>query len=241
MLVPYADTLVGHRWSLGVVLLIVGMVAIDGPAFLDVALAEWQIGHLAFFPILFSIAPWRQLHTVVTAVFLHADVFHLLGNCLFLWVFGRSLERLLGLKAFLILFPFLGAAGLLSHWAVYPDSEVPVIGASSAIATLMGAYLALFPVARMKMLLFVGIPFRFAVPAWVFLFYWAGLQLLSFALGRDAQDGVAYAVHLGGLAAGAIAAIVWKVSFPFAEEQLELFTQSAALHQGAMKRGRRSM
>jgi membrane associated rhomboid family serine protease len=77
-------------------------------------------------------------------------------NCLFFWVFGRSLERLVGLPLFLAAFPFLGIVGLLVQWALYPSSTAPVIGASGAIAVLMGAYLTLFPKARMKMILFLG-------------------------------------------------------------------------------------
>src|SRR5665213_2503207 len=138
---------------------------------------------------------------VVTASFVHGDVFHVTGNCLFLWVFGRSLERLFGWRLMLITFPFLGVAGFLVQWATDPASPGPIIGASGAIAVMLGAYLALFPRARMRMIVF-WLPFwkRFSVPALVFLVYWIGLQLLSFAVGDGQLDGVAYAVHVGGFA-----------------------------------------
>jgi membrane associated rhomboid family serine protease len=138
-----------------------------------------------------------------------------------LWVFGRSLERLFGLPIFFVAFPFLGIAGLLAHWSLFPASRAPVIGASGAIATLMGAYLALFPAVRMRMVLFLGIFFkRFQVPAWAFLLYWGALQVLSLMFGSGGEDNVAYAVHVGGFAVGVLSAVVWKVTYPFAEERL---------------------
>jgi membrane associated rhomboid family serine protease len=227
MLFPYGDNLAGGRSFIGVLLLLGLMLAIDLPAFFNEALDQWSIRNLAFYPILFSIWPWRNLYRLISSAFLHADVFHLLGNGLFLWVFGRSLERLFGLPLFLAIFPFLGATGLLVHWALFPDSNTPVIGASGAISTLMGGYVALFPKARMKMLAFLGVAFkRFEVPAWTFLFYWGGLQMLSLALGSGTVDSVAYAVHVGGLAAGILSAMIWKVSYPSADERLGDFVQA---------------
>ncbi|HEY0106771.1 MAG TPA: rhomboid family intramembrane serine protease, partial [Rhizomicrobium sp.] len=99
----------------------------------------------------------------------------------------------------------------------------PVIGASGAIAVLMGGYLALFPSSKMRMIVFLGVYKRFSLPAWTFLLYWSALQIISLALGESATDGVAYAVHVGGFAVGAMTAIIWKVSYPFAEERLSAF------------------
>jgi membrane associated rhomboid family serine protease len=126
------------------------------------------------------------------------------------------------------MFPFLGAAGFIFHWAVNPASTVPVIGASGAIATLMGSYLVLFPQARMRTLLFFGIGYkRLNMPAWLFLFYWISLQLLSLAFGSGSADDVAYAVHVGGFFVGVMGAMIWKVSYPFAEERLSNFSAAA--------------
>jgi membrane associated rhomboid family serine protease len=229
MLLPYGDNLTRGRFFFGVILLVSLMVILDIPTFLDADFEEWSIRYLSFVPLLFSISPWSRIHTLLTSVFLHQDIFHVAGNCLFLWVFGRSLERLFGLPIFLLAFPFLGIVGLLAHWALFPASRAPVIGASGAIATLMGAYLALFPAARMRMVLFLGIFFkRFQVPAWAFLLYWGALQLLSLVFGSGGEDNVAYAVHVGGFAVGVLAAMVWKVSYPFAEEHLSEFMQIAS-------------
>jgi membrane associated rhomboid family serine protease len=181
----------------------------------------WVLQNLSFVPILFSVAPWSHLHSLCTATFLHADIFHLFGNCLFLWVFGRSLEVLLGSATLAAAFPLLGVVGFLCQWALNPDSATPIIGASGAIATLMGAYLTLFPKAKISMLFFFFPVFkRFSLPAWVFLFYWIGLQVLSVLLGSGTTDHVAYAVHVGAFMAGVLAAMAWKVTFPLADDKL---------------------
>jgi membrane associated rhomboid family serine protease len=230
MLLPYGDSLTKGYAFAGVLLILAALIALDVPAFLIPPFESWCVANLGFIPALFSISPWHHMHTLLTSEFVHGDIFHLLGNALFFWVFGRSLERLFGFLIFLVAFPFLGLIGLLAQWAIYPTSTGPVIGASGAIAVLMGAYLTLFPSARMRMVLFIGIAFkRFRVPAWVFLFYWGGLQFISLLLGSGPGDNVAYAVHVGGFAAGVIAAMIWKVSFPFADERLQQFIQAASI------------
>jgi membrane associated rhomboid family serine protease len=220
---PYSDNLVmgGRAWA--VLALVVLLSLINLPLFFVESWHAAAISTLAFVPLRFSLHPFVESYTLATASALHGDIFHLAGNCLFLIVFGRTLERLFGPKLMLGIFPALGVAGFLLHWALYPDSLAPVIGSSGAVAALMGAYLPLFPRARIRMVVFFGLFWkRLTVPAWVFLPYWGGLQLISLALGS--QDGVAYAVHAGSFAAGAIGAIIWKTSYPFAEEKLGAFT-----------------
>jgi membrane associated rhomboid family serine protease len=223
---PYRDNLVagGRAWA--VVALVVFLSVINLPLFVLESWHSAAITALAFYPLRFSLHPLVDSYTLITASGLHGDIFHLAGNCLFLVVFGRTLERLLGSAPLLVLFPALGVAGFLLHWGFYPDSPVPVIGSSGAVAALMGAYFPLFPRARIRMVAFFGLFWkRFTVPAWVFLPYWGGLQLISLAFGS--QDGVAYAVHTGSFAAGALAAIVWKTSYPFADEKLAIFNATS--------------
>jgi membrane associated rhomboid family serine protease len=225
---PYSDNLNKQKGFYGVVWLIAIMAIINVPIYLDKTFGDWAFNYLSFVPFHFSLHPWLNLYTLITSIFVHGDVFHLFGNCLFFWVFGRSLERLFGTTLFMIIFPFLGMAGLILHWILNADSKAPVIGASGAIATLMGAYLVLFPKARMKMIFILGVFFkRFSLPAWMFLFYWGGLQLLSLACGSASRDHVAYSVHVGGFMIGAILAVIWKVSYPYAEERLTVFTEDA--------------
>jgi len=221
---PYADSLIGQRRFGAVTWIIVGLALLHFLSLNSDQTRTWVLQYLGFIPLLFSIAPWSHIHSLCTATFVHADIFHLLGNCLFLWVFGRSLESLVGSVAIAAAFPLLGVIGFLCQWALNPDSQTVIIGASGAIATMMGGYLALFPRARVRMV-FVHLPVfkRFSLPAWVFLFYWIGFQVLSVLIGAGANDHVAYAVHVGAFMAGAIAAIAWKVSFPLADDRLAEF------------------
>ena len=219
---PYRDNLVAGGWAWGVLILAALLAAINAPLFLSHSWHAEAVRAGGFIPLLFSVKPFASSYRLITATFLHGDIFHLAGNGLFLLVFGRSLERLFGAPLLLALFPALGVAGFLLEWAVHAGSPVPVIGASGAIAALMGAYLPLFPGSKIRMVVFLGWFWkRFTVPAWVFLPYWMGLQLVSVALGS--QDGVAYAVHAGSFAAGAMAAIIWKTSYLGAEEKLANF------------------
>ena len=223
---PYRDNLVAGPWPLGIASLVALLCLLNIPLFL---VPEWHAAVVAsggFIPLLFSVKPFLSSYRLITASALHGDFFHLAGNCLFLVVFGRTLERLFGLRLLLALFPALGIAGFLTEWAMHADSPVPVIGASGAIAALMGAYLLLFPTARIRMIAFLGFFWkRFNVPAWVFLPYWVGLQILSIALGS--QDGIAYAVHAGSFATGAFGAIIWKTSYLGAEEKLAAFKMAS--------------
>lgn len=228
---PYSDNLIRKKGYYGVPVLILAISTVTAPMLLNEEVSKWMLRHMSFIPILFSVNPWSNIHALATSMLLHGDIFHLLGNCLFLWVFGRSLEQLFGTLLFTAAFPFLSLTGLLLHWVLNSDSVAPVIGSSGAIATLMGAYLTLFPQARMKMIFTIGIFFkRFSIPAWGFLFYWGGLQLLSLIFGAGSEDNVAYAVHVGGFILGVMAAMIWKVSYPFAEEKLAGFTETSFKH-----------
>ncbi|MGO4735817.1 rhomboid family intramembrane serine protease [Bosea sp. 2KB_26] len=224
---PYGDNLIHGFRSPVVWALLALMIAVTAADELS-GLHRTLVAELGFTPALFSTRPWRHVHTLVTASLLHGDMFHLAGNCLFLWVFGRSLERLFGWWRFALVFPFLGVMGFVVHWLLSPASRVPVIGASGAVSALLGAYLVLFPYARMRTII-VYLPFwkRIAVPAWAFLGYWAGLQVASLALGMGEDDGTAYAVHVGALALGMMIAAIWKTSYPAAEEELEAFVDTS--------------
>ena len=213
---------------MGIALLVGILSLLNVPLFLFPRWHAEAVASGGFISLLFSIKPFLSSYRLITASALHSDFFHLAGNCLFLVVFGRTLERLFGARLLLLLFPALGIAGFLAEWALHADSPVPVIGASGAIAALMGAYLPLFPEARIRMVVFLGWFWkRFTVPAWVFLPYWIGLQLLSIALGS--QDGIAYVVHAGSFAASAMGAIIWKTSYMGADEKLATFKRESFL------------
>lgn len=223
---PYRDSLAAGEFAWGVAILVALLAILNLPILLS---AQWHarlVADFGFIPLQFSAHPFESSYRLITATAIHADVFHFAGNALFLVVFGRTLERLFGWRALLALFPILGVAGFLLEWALHAEARISVIGASGAIAALMGAYLPLFPRSRLHMIVFFGWVWKkFTAPAWLFLPYWMGLQLLSIALGS--QDGVAYAAHAGSFAAGAIAAIIWKTSYMGADEKLANFTRES--------------
>lgn len=169
--------------------------------------AYWRYGMV---PV--KVAHGLGLHGVVTSIFLHGGFLHLAGNMLFLWIFGDNLEDRMGHVRFLLFYLVAGAgAALLQMWTA-PASPVPLIGASGAIAGVMGGYLLLFPRARVDvMVIFVVIYRIFALPAWVMLGLWFGLQVVYGAGAPVGEGGVAYWAHAGGFVIGLIGAVpVWR-------------------------------
>lgn len=143
--------------------------------------------------------------TFVTSMFLHGGFMHLAGNMLFLWIFGDNLEDQMGHVPFALFYLAAGLGAGLIHVISAPDSVVPTVGASGAIAGVMGGYLLLFPKARMDILLILIVFFRvFTVPAWVMLGVWLGLQFFGSLAADPDSGGVAYWAHTGGFAVGLI-------------------------------------
>lgn len=145
--------------------------------------------------------------TPLTSMFLHGGWAHLLGNLWFLWVFGNNVEDGMGRGRFLAFYLLTGLAAAALHVAVDPGSIVPTVGASGAISGVMGAYLMQHPRAPVRT--WVPPIFLFNLPAWVFLIYWFGLQLLGGLPGLapargEPSGGVAFWAHVGGFVAGAL-------------------------------------
>ncbi len=148
---------------------------------------------------------------LVSALFLHGGLLHLAGNMLFLFIFGDNLEEQMGHGAYLGFYLASGVAANLAQFGAEPFSPIPTIGASGAIAGVMGGYLLLFPRARIDILVFLIVILKLVpVPAWAVLVVWFGLQVLG-GIGMDASTGgVAYWAHAGGFAAGlALTLPVW--------------------------------
>jgi len=143
------------------------------------------------------------METFVTSMFLHGSFMHLAGNMLFLWIFGDNLEEQLGHIGFVMFYLAAGVGAALLQFITAPFSGVPVVGASGAIAGVMGGYLLLFPRARVDVLFIFIIFFKvFSVPAWLMLGLWFAMQLF-FGVTTDAGNGgVAYWAHAGGLIVG---------------------------------------
>ena len=146
--------------------------------------------------------------TIFTSMFLHGDLFHILGNLWFLWIFGDNIEDYLGHFPYLIFYLLCGFAAALTDIALGPASPLPTIGASGAIAGVMGAYILLYPRARVLTLVVLIIFFTFWwIPAWVFLGYWFLIQFVATSIaasGAQQTGGVAFAAHVGGFIAGLI-------------------------------------
>jgi membrane associated rhomboid family serine protease len=159
-------------------------------------------------------APGPFWITMLTSMFLHGGWAHLLGNMLYLWIFGDNVEDRLGRVPFVIFYVVAGVAAVLAQTAVSPDSRVPMIGASGAISGVLGAYLVLFPHKRVRVLAFW---FLFDVPALVVIGLWAATQFV-YSYGSIVQrsleterGGVAYMAHVGGFAAGLLAGLLWRL------------------------------
>ena len=145
--------------------------------------------------------------TLVTCVFLHGGWLHFLGNVWFLWIFGDNVEDRFGRLGYLLLYLGCGALASLAHLMSAPHSPIPTIGASGAIAGVMGSYLLSYPHARVLALLPLGIIFTtFVVPAPLFLGVWFLIQLYQGAASTGVETtGVAWWAHVGGFAVGAAA------------------------------------
>lgn len=144
-------------------------------------------------------------YTFFSSIFMHAGFMHLAGNMLFLWIFGDNLEDELGHGKFLGFYLFCGAIAGLAQFLADPSARVPMVGASGAIAGVMGAYLLLYPKAKIDILLILIIFFKiFPVPAWVMLGLWAVMQIVGGVSATSGSGGVAHLAHLGGFIAGIV-------------------------------------
>jgi len=153
-----------------------------------------------------------DLPTVISSMFMHGGWVHLIGNMLYLWIFGNNIEDRLGGPAFLAFYLVGGVAAAGSQVLVGPRSDVPVIGASGAIAAVLGAYLVLYPRARVLSLVFLGFFYQLLhVPAVIVLGFWFVLQLVDgvASLGvTNSNGGVALFEHIGGFIAGLAVGLV---------------------------------
>ncbi len=196
---------VGFAWELG-------LMASGGEAALEAFLSKWGVVPAEL------TAAWasgayvsQETATLITSQFLHGGWFHLLGNMLYLWIFGNNVEDRLGRAGFLVFYLAGGVLAGLSQVAIDPTSTIPTIGASGAIAAVLGAYFVFFPRARVTSLVFLGFFYQLIdVPAIIVLGFWFVLQIIDgiASLGMTEAGGVAVFAHIGGFVAGALAARV---------------------------------
>ena len=143
--------------------------------------------------------------TIFTSMFMHGGWMHLIGNMLYLFIFGNNIEDAMGHTKFILFYLLCGIAAALAQALPDPQSTIPMIGASGAISGVLGGYLMLYPNARVL----VAIPFGFfihttRIPAYWVLLFWFVMQLISSAFSGDQQGGVAFGAHIGGFIAGMV-------------------------------------
>jgi len=166
-----------------------------------------------------------DLYTLLTSTFLHGGIMHLLGNMLFLWIFADNIEAVIGNMRFLIFYLLGGLVAHAAHIAYDPSSMVPTVGASGAIAAVMGAYLVMFPRSRVRVLFLI---FPFHIPAFIFLGLWIYFQLESgigsLQMRGEQIGGVAYWAHIGGFVFGVLYGFYYRAARnmpPFGKQRLD--------------------
>jgi len=152
--------------------------------------------------------------TIFTSMFLHGGWLHLGGNMLYLWIFGDNVEDAMGRGRFIVFYCLCGLTAALSQGLIDPSSPIPMVGASGAIAGVLGAYLVLHPKAAVSCLLIIIVFFRFInLPAWLVLGGWIGLQFAAAPQAFSGDGGgVAYLAHIGGFIAGLVLVPLFKKS-----------------------------
>jgi membrane associated rhomboid family serine protease len=176
----------------------------------------------------------EALFDLVRSMFFHAGWMHLLGNMLYLWLFGDNIEDRMGIPLYLAVYLVSGSVAAIAQILINPNSTIPLVGASGAIGGLLGGYLLLFPGVRVRGIVPLGRVGRTAEwPAWAVLGLWFVLQLvngvLSLGIGTAATGGVAFFAHIGGFVAGILCTWIFMklVPQPPAEERREVLYERA--------------
>ncbi len=173
----------------------------------EISLDDYSRNH---FIAAFGLIPSHFHFTaLLTSMFMHGGWFHIIGNMVFLWAFGRTIEDAMGSEKFILFYLLAGLAAGMTQVLLNPFSSVPVVGASGAIAGVMGAYLVTFPSARIHTIVFIFIFFTtLDIPAVLILAYWFITQLFSglgsIGYSHVSEGGTAWFAHIGGFVAGMI-------------------------------------
>ncbi len=213
MIFPIGDDNIigGHKPTVAYTLLAINVMIFIFQITLSPNEIEYLLTDFGIIPQ--EISQGQDLYAIITSMFLHGGLMHLLGNMLFLWIFADNIEAVVGNKMFLLFYLFGGIFAAIAHVATDPYSTIPTVGASGAISAVMGAYLVMFPKSRIKMtfLLFKS----FYIPAVAFLLFWFIQQLFS-GVGTyapetaEAAGGVAWWAHIGGFVYGILVGWFFK-------------------------------
>lgn len=173
---------------------------------LNSAEAEVFVNRYGFVGKQFSLDPVKHSYTFITYQFLHGSIIHIIGNMLYLYVFGHKIESNMGSRKFLIFYIFSGTISCMIQMIAVPQYEIPLLGASGSIAGILGIYAALFPKAKILTFIPFGIfGWFFKIPALVFLCLWFLFQFLLGYLSKglfDISGGIAWWAHVGGFIFG---------------------------------------
>jgi len=156
--------------------------------------------------------PIHPVLTIFTSMFMHGGLFHLAFNMLYFWIFGNNIEERLGHLRFMLFYLFCGVVAAFSHTLASPGSNIPMIGASGAVSGMLGAYILLYPMAKVSTIVFLGFYITvIKIPALIVIGFWAIIQVLSglISQGTANQGGVAFFAHVGGFVAGLFTIKLW--------------------------------
>jgi membrane associated rhomboid family serine protease len=209
-MIPLRDTEPSYTFPF----ITVALILLNVAAFLyEVSLDPYELN---FFIAQYGVIPTRfQWMDVLTSIFLHGGWMHLIGNMWFLWIYGDNIEDILGHSQYLLFYLLCGVAATMVHVFFNADARVPTIGASGAIAGVMGAYVVKFPHSRITTLvpIFVFLT-TMEIPAYIILLYWFVIQFFSGvgSVGHShlSQGGVAWFAHVGGFLAGVVLILVMR-------------------------------
>jgi membrane associated rhomboid family serine protease len=182
---------------------------------LELSGGDQFIANWAFVPSRFSADPGTNAVTIFSAMFMHGGWLHLFGNMLFLWIFGDNVEDRFGHTKFLIFYLLAGIAATFAQYATAPESGIPNVGASGAIAGVLGSYILLFPQSRVNVLLgrqIVAMPAFMVLGLWIVLQLVSGVGTIGYTDESANSGGVAYMAHIGGFVAGLLMTFLFRGS-----------------------------
>lgn len=213
-MIPLKDNIKARRWPFVNVLLLLTNVAVFVYQYIYLPQGPGDLIHtFGFTPRTMHLGLFNQTAsglvwpiTLVTAMFLHGGWLHLIGNMLYLWIFGDNVEDRLGHLRYLVFYLFCGIGASMTHAAVFPESPVPVVGASGAIAGVLAGYMIAYPRARVTTLFFIFIFIRIVrIPAIILLGLWVAIQVFSGMTELSTSvGGVAWFAHIGGFGCGLV-------------------------------------
>jgi len=211
-LIPLGDASRRTRGTAAVTLLI---IAVNGFVFLE-ELAGGNAFVRAWSAIPVRIAHGHRIVTLFTSMFMHASWMHIIGNMVFLWAFGPEIEDAMGHGRYLFFYLFGGLAAMLGQVVANPHSHVPCLGASGAIAAVMGAFIVTYPRDRIRTVLFPFIFIGINIPAALLIGFWFLIQLFDFGVVANVQTGgVAYVAHIAGFFFGVLIGPLFRNSRRF--------------------------